>query len=95
VELNPQDQSAVRIVAQMDELFAIDAQARQERLSQEDRQLLRLNRLSIKSHAGSGRDPAKLVNSSATRGAHLPAPEPRKRCIGGSGAPIACKMAAT
>jgi hypothetical protein len=46
VELNPQDQSAVRIVAQMDELFAIDAQARQERLSQEDRQLLRLNRLS-------------------------------------------------
>jgi len=46
VELNPQDQSAVRIVAQMDEFFAIDAQARQERLSQEDRQLLRLNRLS-------------------------------------------------
>jgi hypothetical protein len=35
-EFNPQDQSAVRIVAQMDELFAIDAQARQERLSQED-----------------------------------------------------------
>jgi hypothetical protein len=34
-EFNPQDQSAVRIVAQMDELFAIDAQARQERLSQE------------------------------------------------------------
>ena len=26
-EFNPQDQSAVRIVAQMDELFAIDAQA--------------------------------------------------------------------
>jgi len=33
-EFNPQDQSAVRIVAQMDELFAIDVQARQERLSQ-------------------------------------------------------------
>jgi hypothetical protein len=43
-EFNPQDQSAVRIVAQMDELFAIDAQARQERLSQEDRQLLRLEK---------------------------------------------------
>jgi hypothetical protein len=40
----PQDKSAVRIVAQMDELFAIDAQARQERLSQEDRQLLRLEK---------------------------------------------------
>jgi hypothetical protein len=43
-EFNPQDQSAVRIVAQMDELFAIDAQARQERLGQEDRQLLRLEK---------------------------------------------------
>jgi hypothetical protein len=43
-EFNPQDQSAVRIVAQMDELFAIDAQARQERLSQEDRQFLRLEK---------------------------------------------------
>ena len=44
LSLNPQDQSAVRIVAQMDGLFAIDAQARQERLSQEDRQLLRLEK---------------------------------------------------
>jgi hypothetical protein len=43
-EFNPQDQSAVRIVAQMDELFAIDAQARQERSGQEDRQLLRLEK---------------------------------------------------
>ncbi len=43
-EFNPQDQSAVRIIAQMDELFAIDAQARQECLSQEDRQLPRLEK---------------------------------------------------
>src|ERR1700724_722279 len=42
VELNPQDQSALRIVAQMDELFAIDAQAREQALSPEKRQLLRL-----------------------------------------------------
>jgi transposase len=42
VELNPQDQSALRIVAQMDELFAIDAQAREQALSPENRQLLRL-----------------------------------------------------
>jgi hypothetical protein len=43
-EFNPQDQSAVRIIAQMDELLAIDSQARQESLSQEDRQLLRLEK---------------------------------------------------
>jgi transposase len=39
VELNPQDQTAIGIVAQMDELFKIDAQAREQALSQEDRQL--------------------------------------------------------
>ena len=44
VELNPQDQSAVGIVAQMDELFEFDAQAREQALSQEDRQLLRLEK---------------------------------------------------
>ena len=44
LELNPKDQDALGIVAQMDELFAIDAQARQECLSQEDRQLLRLEK---------------------------------------------------
>ena len=44
VELNPQDQSALRLVAQMDELFALDAQAREHGLSQEDRQLLRLEK---------------------------------------------------
>jgi hypothetical protein len=43
-ELNPQDQSALRIVAQMDELFALDAQAREHGLNQEDRQLLRLEK---------------------------------------------------
>ena len=43
-EFNPQDQSAVRIVAQMDELFAIDAQAREQALSPENRQLLRLEK---------------------------------------------------
>ena len=36
--------SAVHIVAQMDELFAIDAQARQEGLSQSDRHVLRLEK---------------------------------------------------
>jgi transposase len=30
VKLNPKDQTSIRIVAQMDELFTIDAQARQE-----------------------------------------------------------------
>jgi len=44
VELNPQDQSAVGIVAQMDEPFEFDAQAREQALSQEDRQLLRLEK---------------------------------------------------
>ena len=44
VELNPQDQSAMRIVAQIDELFGIDAQAREQGLSQEDRQFLRLEK---------------------------------------------------
>src|SRR6201987_748032 len=44
VELNPKDQDALGIVAQMDELFAIDAQARKEGLSPQDRQLLRLDK---------------------------------------------------
>src|ERR1700720_4455671 len=44
VELNPKDQDALRIVAQMDELFALDAQARKEGLSPQDRQLLRLDK---------------------------------------------------
>ena len=36
VELNPKDHSAIGIVARIDELFGIDAQARDERLSQQD-----------------------------------------------------------
>ena len=44
VKLNPKDQISIRIVAQMDELFAIDAQARQEGLSPIDRHLLRLEK---------------------------------------------------
>jgi transposase len=44
VELNPEDHDALRIVAQMDELFAIDAQAREQGLSRQDRQLLRLDK---------------------------------------------------
>jgi transposase len=42
VKLNPKDQTSIRIVAQMDELFAIDAQAREENLSQSDRSVRRL-----------------------------------------------------
>ena len=44
VKLNPKDQTSIQIVAQMNELFAIDAQARQEGLSQIDRHLLRLEK---------------------------------------------------
>jgi transposase len=44
VELNPQDQTAIGIIAQMDELFEIDARPRKQGLSQEDRQLLRLEK---------------------------------------------------
>ena len=44
LELNPKDQSAIGIVARIDELFGIDAQARDQGLSQEDRQLLRLEK---------------------------------------------------
>jgi transposase len=44
VKLNPKDQTSIRIVAQIDELFAVDAQARQEGLTQSDRQLLRLEK---------------------------------------------------
>ena len=44
VKLNPRDQTSIRIVAQMDELFAIDAQAREEDLSRSGRHLLRLEK---------------------------------------------------
>lgn len=42
VKLNPKDRDSIRIVAQIDELFAIDAKARQEGLNPNDRHLLRL-----------------------------------------------------
>ena len=44
VELNPEDQRATCIVAQIDELFAIDAQAREQGLTKQDRQVLRLEK---------------------------------------------------
>jgi transposase len=42
VKLNPKDTTSIQFVAQMDELFGIDAQARREGLSQSDRQVLRI-----------------------------------------------------
>jgi transposase len=44
VELNPHDQTAIAIVAQINELFELDAQAREQGLNQADRQLLRLEK---------------------------------------------------
>jgi hypothetical protein len=44
VKLHPTDQTSIRIVAQMDELFAIDAQARQKDLSLMERHVLRLEK---------------------------------------------------
>src|SRR5215467_12182256 len=41
VKLNPKDQTAIGIVAQMDQLFGIDAQARAQKITQSDRHLLR------------------------------------------------------
>ncbi len=41
MQLNPQDQVATAIVARIDELFAVDAQARQQALSLEARHTLR------------------------------------------------------
>jgi transposase len=43
VKLNPKDTTSIQIVTQMDELFGIEAQSRQEGLSQIDRHLLRLD----------------------------------------------------
>jgi transposase len=41
VKLNSKDQTAIGIVAQMDQIFAVDAQAWAQRLTQSDRHLLR------------------------------------------------------
>jgi hypothetical protein len=37
VKLNPRDQTSIRIVAQMDELFTIDEKTRKENLNPSDR----------------------------------------------------------
>ena len=42
VKLNARDQTSIRIVAQMDELFTIDEKARKENLNPSGRHLLRL-----------------------------------------------------
>ena len=44
LKVNPKDQSSIGIVAQMDELFAIDGQARERGLTHHDRQVLRLQK---------------------------------------------------
>ena len=44
IKLNPRDQTSIRIVAQVDELLAIDEQARKENLNPSDRHLLRLEK---------------------------------------------------
>ena len=45
LKVNPKDQSSIGIVAQMDELFAIDGQAREQGLTHHhDRQVLRLQK---------------------------------------------------
>jgi hypothetical protein len=44
LKVNPKDQSSIGIVAQMDELFAIDGQARERGLTHLDRQVLRLQK---------------------------------------------------
>jgi transposase len=44
VELNPEDQRAIGIVAQMDKLFELDQKAREQGLSREDRYALRLEK---------------------------------------------------
>jgi hypothetical protein len=44
LKVNPKDQSSIGIVAQMDELFGIDGQAREQGLTHPDRQALRLQK---------------------------------------------------
>ena len=44
LKVNPKDQSSIGIVTQMDELFAIDGRAREQGLTQHDRQVLRLEK---------------------------------------------------
>src|SRR5580693_7635509 len=44
VKLNPEDQTSIGVVAQLNELFAIDEKARKENLNPSDRHLLRLEK---------------------------------------------------
>ena len=44
IKLNPKDQTSIRIVAQIDELFAIDEKARKQNLTPSDRHSLRLEK---------------------------------------------------
>jgi transposase len=44
LKVNPKDQSSIRIVAQMDELFAVNGRAREQGLTHHDRQVLRLQK---------------------------------------------------
>jgi len=67
LKLNPKDRDSILIVAQIDELFAIDAKARHESLSPSDRHLLRLEQ------AKTGR-PSTGDRIRIARG------EPRARC---------------
>ena len=67
VKLNPKDQTSIRIVAQMDELFAIDAQARREGLSQSDRHLLRLEKCQAAAGADQDSNPRQPASTHCPR----------------------------
>ena len=73
VKLNPTDQTSIRIVAQMDELFAIDAQARQKDLSPMERHVLRLEK---------AKPLLEQINTGiqAARAGALPQSAPAKAC---------------
>jgi transposase len=58
VKLNPKDTTSIQIVAQMDELFAIDAQARHEGLSQIDRHATAFGEMQAVARADQGVNPS-------------------------------------
>jgi len=63
VQLNPDDAAAARIVKRIDELFAIDALAREQKLDRAARHVMRLERAKplVRSSAGKSRQPAMLA----------------------------------
>jgi Transposase IS66 family len=65
VKLNPKDQTSIRIVAQLDELFAIDAQARQEGLSQIDRHVSAFGEKQAAAGADQGGNPGSTWQCAA------------------------------